>query len=112
MTNPPQGEPEPSLNWEEVFVHAAWGIRIGSGDGRTVEAVNPAFAQMHGYTVDEMRQMPVQALYPPEFRESLAGHWQRAVAKGHHDFESWHLRKDRSRTPKAGSRRKRSMCWT
>ena len=99
MADPPPREPETSLGWAEVFAHAAWGIRIGSADGRTVEAVNPAFAKMHGYGVDEMRQMPVEALFPPEYRKALAGHWQRAIKKGHHDFESWHLRKDGSRFP-------------
>jgi two-component system cell cycle sensor histidine kinase/response regulator CckA len=92
-------KPETSPNWAEVFAHAAWGIRIGSADGRTVEAVNPAFARMHGYSVAEMRQMPVEALYPPEVRGSLAGHWERARNEGHHEFESWHVRKDGSRFP-------------
>jgi len=99
MADMPPGETETSPNWAEVFAHAAWGIRIGSADGRTVEAVNPAFARMHGYGVDEMRRMPVEALYPPEYREAIAGHWQRAIKKGHHDFESWHLRKDGTRFP-------------
>ena len=99
MSDWPSGEAETSRNWAEVFAHAAWGIRIGSADGRTVEAVNPAFAQMHGYSVDEMRQMPVEALYPPELRGSIAGYWERARSEGHYDFESWHLRKDGSRFP-------------
>ena len=54
---------------------------------------------MHGYSVEEMRQMPVEALYPPELRGSVPGHWERAKREGHHDFESWHLRKDGSRFP-------------
>jgi two-component system cell cycle sensor histidine kinase/response regulator CckA len=86
-------------HWAEVFAHAAWGIRIGSPDGRTVEAVNPAFARMHGYSLDEMRRMPVEVLYPPELRGSVAEYWERARNEGHYDFESWHLRKDGSRFP-------------
>jgi two-component system, cell cycle sensor histidine kinase and response regulator CckA len=93
------GEPETSRRWAEVFAHAAWGIRIGSADGRTVEAVNATFARMHGYSIDEMRQLPVEALYPPELRESIAEYWDRARSEGHHDFESWHIRKDGSRFP-------------
>ena len=88
-----------NARWREVFVHAAWGIRIGSADGSTVEAVNPAFARMHGYSVEEMQQMRVEDLYPPELRGSVAEHWDRARSEGHHDFESWHLRKDGSRFP-------------
>ena len=93
------GQPETSRNWAEVFAHAAWGIRLGSADGKTVEAVNPAFARMHGYRVEEMKQMPVEALYPPELRGTVAGYWERARNEGHCDFESWHLRKDGSRFP-------------
>ncbi|MBA3343764.1 MAG: PAS domain S-box protein [Gemmatimonadales bacterium] len=92
-------DPESNPDWAEVFAHAAWGIRIGSTDGRTVEAVNPAFARMHGYSVDEMRRMPVEALYPPELHGSIAEYWRRARSEGHCDFESWHLRKDGSRFP-------------
>ena len=99
MSDWPSRESETSHNWAEVFAHAPWGIRIGSADGRTVEAVNPAFARMHGYSVDEMRRMPVETLYPPELRGSVAGHWERARNEGHHDFESWHVRKDGSRFP-------------
>ena len=92
-------EPETSRIWAEVFAHAAWGIRIGSADGRTVGTVNPAFARMHGYSVEEMRRMPVEALYPPELHGTIAGYWERARSQGHYDFESWHLRKDGSRFP-------------
>ncbi|MBA3443315.1 MAG: PAS domain S-box protein [Gemmatimonadales bacterium] len=99
MSDPLSGQSGTDRNWAEVFAHAAWGIRIGSADGRTVEVVNPAFARMHGYSVDELRQTPVEALYPPENRGSVAGHWERARTEGHHDFESWHLRKDGSRFP-------------
>ena len=99
MADLPPNESESSGNWAEVFAHAAWGIRIGSADGRTVEAVNPAFARMHGYSIAEMRQMPIEALYPPELRGALPGYWERARNEGHYDFESWHLRKDGSRFP-------------
>jgi two-component system cell cycle sensor histidine kinase/response regulator CckA len=99
MSDRSSGERETSRNWAQVFAHAAWGLRIGSADGRIVEVVNPAFARMHGYSIDEMRQLPVEALYPPELRGAVAGHWERARNEGHHDFESWHIRKDGSRFP-------------
>ena len=99
MNNLPTNKSEAGGNWAEVFAHAAWGIRIGSADGRTVEAVNPAFARMHGYSIDEMREMPVEALYPPELRGALPAYWERARHEGHCDFESRHLRKDGSEFP-------------
>ena len=99
MPDRQSGESGTDAKWRDVFAHAAWGVRIGSADGRSVEAVNPAFARMHGYSVEEMRQMPVEALYPPELRGSIPEFWERAKREGHHDFESWHLRKDGSRFP-------------
>ncbi|MDQ3207006.1 MAG: PAS domain S-box protein, partial [Gemmatimonadota bacterium] len=99
MADRPSGESEANRSWEEVFARAPWGIRLGSADGRTVEAVNPEFARMHGYSTDEMRQMPVEALYPPELRGALPAYWERARHEGHCDFESRHLRKDGSQFP-------------
>ncbi|MBA3759562.1 MAG: PAS domain S-box protein, partial [Gemmatimonadales bacterium] len=99
MADWPSGESKANRSWEEVFARAPWGIRLGSADGRTVEAVNPEFARMHGYSTDEMRQMPVEALYPPDLRGSVAEHWERARDAGHYSFESWHLRRDGSRFP-------------
>ncbi|HEV8177272.1 MAG TPA: PAS domain S-box protein, partial [Gemmatimonadales bacterium] len=99
MADRPSGESGANRSWEEVFAHAPWGIRLGSANGRTVEAVNPEFARMHGYSADEMRQMPVEALYPPDLRASVAEHWERARDGGHYNFESWHLRRDGSRFP-------------
>jgi two-component system cell cycle sensor histidine kinase/response regulator CckA len=90
---------ERARKWAQVFEHAGWGIRIGSANGRTVDVVNPAFARMHGYSVAEMQQMPVDALYPEELRPTLAEHWRLAREQGHRAFESWHLRKDGSRFP-------------
>jgi two-component system cell cycle sensor histidine kinase/response regulator CckA len=99
MPQPDSDELNLESKWAEVFTQASWGIRIGSADGRTVEAVNPAFARMHGYSVDEMRRMPVEALYPPELRASILQNWERAQREGHCEFASWHLRKDGSRFP-------------
>jgi two-component system, cell cycle sensor histidine kinase and response regulator CckA len=99
MPQPDSGELDSERKWAEVFAQAPWGIRIGSADGRTVEAVNPAFARMHGYSVEEMRRMPVEALFPPELRASIPQNWERAQREGHYEFESWHLRKDGSKFP-------------
>jgi two-component system, cell cycle sensor histidine kinase and response regulator CckA len=41
--------------WARIFEHAGWGVAIVSADGGTIESVNPAFAAMHGWTVEELR---------------------------------------------------------
>ena len=51
--------------WARIFEHAGWGVAIVSADGETIESVNPAFALMHGWTVDELRGRPMADLSPP-----------------------------------------------
>jgi two-component system, cell cycle sensor histidine kinase and response regulator CckA len=48
--------------WARIFEHAGWGVAIVSADGGTIESVNPAFASMHGYTVEELRGKPMAEL--------------------------------------------------
>jgi len=45
--------------WARIFEHAGWGVAIVSADGGTIESVNPAFAAMHGWTVEELRGKPM-----------------------------------------------------
>jgi len=40
--------------WARIFEHAGWGVAIVSASG-SIESVNPAFAAMHGWTVEELR---------------------------------------------------------
>jgi PAS domain S-box-containing protein len=51
--------------WARIFEHAGWGVAIVSADGGTIESVNPAFAAMHGWAVDELRGKPMAELSPP-----------------------------------------------
>jgi two-component system cell cycle sensor histidine kinase/response regulator CckA len=49
--------------WARIFEHAGWGVAIVSAEG-TIESLNPAFASMHGWTVDELRGKPMADLSP------------------------------------------------
>jgi PAS domain S-box-containing protein len=51
--------------WARIFEHAGWGVAIVSADGGTIESLNPAFASMHGWTVEELRGKPMSDLAPP-----------------------------------------------
>ncbi len=51
--------------WARIFEHAGWGVALVSADGGTIESVNPAFASMHGWTVEELRGKPMSELAPP-----------------------------------------------
>jgi two-component system, cell cycle sensor histidine kinase and response regulator CckA len=47
--------------WARIFEHAGWGVAIVSADG-IIETVNPAFAAMHGWSVEELRGKPMADL--------------------------------------------------
>jgi PAS domain S-box-containing protein len=49
--------------WARIFEHAGWGVAIVSADG-TIESVNPTFASMHGWTVEELCGKPMSDLSP------------------------------------------------
>jgi two-component system cell cycle sensor histidine kinase/response regulator CckA len=48
--------------WARIFEHSGWGVAIVSADGGTIESVNPAFAAMHGWTVEELQGKPMVEL--------------------------------------------------
>jgi PAS domain S-box-containing protein len=85
--------------WQQVFNHASWGVVIANPSEGTLEAVNPAYARMHGYTVEEMKGMPLIETIAPEARAD----WDEKVhvthEQGHNIYESLHIRKDGTRFP-------------
>ncbi|HEU5169845.1 MAG TPA: PAS domain-containing protein [Gemmatimonadales bacterium] len=85
--------------WAWIFERAAWGVAIASADGERLEAVNPAFARMHGYSPDELRGRPVRDLFPERRHAELPAELRRAGRRGHHIWESEHRRKDGSVFP-------------
>jgi PAS domain S-box-containing protein len=86
--------------WEQIFQHAGWGVALGDPQTGTLAAVNPAFARMHGYTVEEMRGTPLADTFAPEERARLAEHVRAVHEKGHHVYESTHIRKGRHALPR------------
>jgi methyl-accepting chemotaxis protein len=40
--------------WANIFKHAGWGVAVGEIDGSVMVLMNPAFASMHGYTLEEL----------------------------------------------------------
>ena len=80
--------------WAHMFEHAEWGVAIGSADGRTLEMMNPAYAKMHGYTVEELAGLPINSVYAPGTADELSALIRAANETGHAVIESTHIRKD------------------
>ncbi|MBU1862778.1 MAG: alpha/beta fold hydrolase [Candidatus Omnitrophica bacterium] len=80
--------------WAHVFEAAEWGIAVSGSDGERFNMVNPAFAKMTGYAIEELKDMPIVNVYAPKFRKALSRHIAIANRNAHHTFESMYRRKD------------------
>jgi PAS domain S-box-containing protein len=85
--------------WEHIFQQAGWAVAVEDPDDSTLEAVNPAFAAMHGYTLEELAGRPLADMLAPEARGELPRHVRAAHERGDHVYESIHLRRDGTRFP-------------
>ena len=85
--------------YQDIFNLAEIGLVIGTGDGTTLERMNPAFARMHGYEVSELLGHPVLDVYAPEERPRLPALIRRTEEVGHHVYESLHLHRDGTTFP-------------
>jgi PAS domain S-box-containing protein len=84
--------------WEELFQHAGWGVAMTEPETHRLLAINPAFARMHGYRVDELLGRPLSDCLAPESRLDI-DRSASVSADGHHQYEAIHVRKDGSRFP-------------
>ncbi|HAN79220.1 MAG TPA: hypothetical protein DCQ31_16350, partial [Bacteroidales bacterium] len=82
--------------WQEIFNHAKWGIVVGNN---VLELMNNEFAAMHGFTVEELTNMPIETVFAPESRPHIMPQIAIAEQKGHHIWEAVHVRKDGSTFP-------------
>jgi two-component system, sensor histidine kinase and response regulator len=87
------------LVFENLFKHAGWGIAMVVPGHRCPTQVNPAFAAMHGYTVEEIQRTPSEELLAPEIRGRIDELRQNIATKGRHTWEQMHVRKDGTRFP-------------
>jgi two-component system cell cycle sensor histidine kinase/response regulator CckA len=78
--------------WIQVFDHAGWGAAIVDGQDQRIEAVNPAFARLHGFPDPEtLGGRLYTEILAPENRNEPA-HWPAPDQSS--PYESCHLRKN------------------
>ncbi|HEY9637096.1 MAG TPA: PAS domain S-box protein [Coleofasciculaceae cyanobacterium] len=85
---------ELAQKWAHLFENAEWGVVVGSADGKTMEMMNPAFAKMHGYTVEELTGKPIMNVFASKCAEQLKEYHRICHEQGHHTYESKHIRKN------------------
>jgi PAS domain S-box-containing protein len=81
-------------NWEYVINHAGWGIVLVDPVDHRMRTVNPAFAAMHGYAVEELTGRSLAETFAPESRAEFEHHAGLAQEASHDVYESVHVRKD------------------
>jgi len=81
-----------------VFENSDWAFAISSTHN-TFELVNPAFANLYGYSVPELIGKPIEKILDPESRAKLIENISIVNRKGHYVYESTHVRKDGSPFP-------------
>lgn len=84
---------------EQLFCNAGWGMAIGSCDTQLLQEVNPAFAEMHGYRVEELKGKPIQQMFAPSAWAEAKSDIAKVHERGRHLFESRHVRRDGSEFP-------------
>ena len=85
--------------WKNVFEHAQWGIAVGYLESETLNLVNPAYAKMHGYELDELINFPIKNLYKPESHKKIPEWVTLSEQQGHATFEVNRLHKNGTEFP-------------
>ena len=79
--------------WARIFKHAGWGIAVAGAESMKIEMMNPAFARIHGHTIEELIGSPISDLAAPGSEQESARRFGLALKLGHFTFESRHRRR-------------------
>jgi PAS domain S-box-containing protein len=87
--------------WEVLFQVTRRGIAITDPRTKALAAVNPAYAALHGGTVDDFVGLPVARVLAPQSAARLAALADQLDESGFVSYESEHVRMDGSTFPAA-----------
>ncbi|MDO8964848.1 MAG: ATP-binding protein, partial [Coriobacteriia bacterium] len=85
--------------WAEIFQSTRVGVVVTRVGTDVVDLCNPAYAEMHGYGVDELPGVPVRDLSAPSTAADLNRRREELVRSGHLSYEAEHVRRDGSVFP-------------
>ncbi len=77
----------------DIFQYTHIGVAVGTANG-LFEIMNPAYAEMHCYTIGELIGRPVADVYPPETSPQLPGILRQVNEKGYLAYETFHIQKN------------------
>ena len=90
---------ETMREWQMFVECAHWGMIFGSMEDRKIRLTNPAYASMHGYTMEELHGVKIDNLYAPESRANIPRYDKILRSDSRCTFECVRLRKDGSTFP-------------
>ncbi|HYO56271.1 PAS domain S-box protein [Archangium sp.] len=82
-----------------MLEHSTVGLAFLGADSQRLEAMNPAFARMHGHTLEELTGRPLLELCAPEARDEVERNLRLVRETGRHTFEALHVHGDGSTFP-------------
>ncbi len=82
-----------------VFYHTRLGVAIGGPEGKTLDLINPAFAEMHGFSMAELIGKSIETVFAPEEQKNIQEEVKKVHQKGWHRFFTRHQRKNGSVFP-------------
>jgi PAS domain S-box-containing protein len=80
--------------WADIFQHTGQGLVVNSPGSEILEIINPAFAAMHGYTVEELTGCSLSTVLAPSSLPSFPDHFRLVREKDRFILENLHIRKD------------------
>ena len=87
--------------WGQVFEKAGTGMATLHATNDTLLSVNPAFAAMHGYHVNELTGQSLERLVAPEAQADLPAHAAATAKRKNYACEILHIRRDGTKFPVA-----------
>jgi PAS domain S-box-containing protein len=85
--------------WKQIFAGAGFGMFVADAQTGEIVDVNPTFAEMHGYSVNQLLGNSVHSLVPNDSIGKLSNALLIASKKGRNMFEIQHLRSDGTEFP-------------
>ena len=80
--------------WADAFENCAHGIAIGLPETKHILTCNSVFANLQGYTIEEISSMPILSMYAQEDHEHVRQSIAKADLFGSVRYEAHMLRKD------------------
>lgn len=78
----------------DIFHNTKIGVVIGNAEGKYLDTMNPAFAEMHGYSVEELKGKEITSVFAEDEWPKIPEIIKLVHETGYHQFESYHVKKD------------------